>query len=89
MTGRELIIYILTNGLEDEPIHVDKESLKFLSVDEAAVKFGVGSATVKTWFKLGVIEGFRMGDKIYISPNVESPIKAFTNFGTPIWLKRS
>lgn len=79
MTGRELIIYILANGLEDEPMYIDKESLKFLSVEEAAVKFGVGSATVKTWFQLGVIEGFKIGDRIYISPIVESPIKAFTN----------
>lgn len=80
MTGRELIMYILANGLEDEPMYVDKESLKFLSVEEAAVKFGVGNATIKAWFQLGVIEGYKLGDKIYIAPTIRSPLKAFTNF---------
>lgn len=42
MTGRELIIYILQNNLEDAEIFDDNLKSMFMSVEEAAVKFGCG-----------------------------------------------
>ena len=60
MTGRELIIYILENRLEDKKISW------FMTVEEAAVKFKVGVETVKVWYSLGFISGITIGDTIYI-----------------------
>ena len=66
MTGRELIIYILENNLEDKPVFEDGKILGLMTVEEAALKFGVGSATIITWFHLDMIKGIRISDRIYI-----------------------
>ena len=42
MTGRELIIYILENDLENEPVFQDDKLIGFLNEREAAVKLNVG-----------------------------------------------
>lgn len=56
MTGRDLIIYILANGLEDEPVFKDGKFIGFLTPGEVAEKMGVGSATVCSWTALGMLE---------------------------------
>ena len=66
MTGRDLILYILTNGLEDEPIFKDDKFIGFLSVEDVAVKMGVGPETVKTLIVLGSIEAIQIGDALFI-----------------------
>lgn len=66
MTGRDLIIYILQNGLEDEPIVKDGKFIGFLTVVEAAQKLNVGSATILTSIRLGKLEGVEIGYTIYI-----------------------
>ena len=71
MTGRELIIYILQNGLEDKPIFENGELLGFMNVQQTALKFGVGEYTVRTWYDLGMIQGVKIGTDIYIPVNVD------------------
>lgn len=71
MTGKDLIIYILANNLEDEPVFLDKEFLNLMTETEAAVKLKVGVATIRTWFDLGMIDGVKVGDGIYILPNAK------------------
>lgn len=66
MTGRDLIIYILQNNLEDEPVFKDGKILGFLTQEETALKFGVTSATIELWYKIGIIQGFVLGERIYI-----------------------
>lgn len=66
MTGRELIMYILQNNLEDKPVLEDGKFVGFLTVEEVAVKFNVGPATIKTWIALGLLEGMSIGNTIYI-----------------------
>lgn len=66
MTGRELIIYILTNHLEDVQIFEDGKIPGCLTVEEAAVKLNVGIETVKILYQLGELKGFTIGDRIYI-----------------------
>lgn len=66
MTGRDLILYILMNNLEDEPVVKDGKPVGFLTVAEAAVKFGVGEATIMAWITLGTLIGVRIGSVIYI-----------------------
>lgn len=70
MTGRDLIIYILQNNLEDEPVFKDSRFLGFMTINEAAMKFEVGSATIKLWIDLKIIPGIKIGEELYIPFNV-------------------
>lgn len=70
MTGRELIIYILENKLEDAQIFENDELLGFMSVELAALKFNVGVATIKVWHDLNIIPGIEIGGKLYIPANI-------------------
>jgi excisionase family DNA binding protein len=74
MTGRELIIYILSNNLEDEPIFEDGRFIGFMSLDEAAEKFDVGVATILAWIALGKLDHLMIGAKMYIPADSERPI---------------
>lgn len=67
MTGRDLIIYILENNLENKPVFENGRVPGFLTVKEASVKFEVGEATVRTWISRGLLDGIRIGSEIYIS----------------------
>ncbi len=67
MTGRDLIIYILENHLEDEPVFKDGKLLGFMTVDEAAVQFDVGPETIKAWIALDYIPHIMIGEEFYIS----------------------
>lgn len=69
MTGRDLIIYILQNNLEDKPVFENGKLLGFMNVDETALKFGVGRATIELWYALGVLKGIEIGNEIYIPSN--------------------
>lgn len=79
MTGRELIIYILENGLEDELVfddnRVGRELLGFMTAMDVARKFGVGLATVKVWFDLGYLKGFKIGDMYFIPADINNPLE--------------
>ena len=77
MTGRELIIYILSNGLEDELIYEDGKILGFITATEAAEKFNVGLATIKVWINEGTLDGIRIGEELYIPANAD--LKETTN----------
>lgn len=78
MTGRDLIIYILQNGLEDEPIVKDGKVMGFLTVAEAAQKMGVGPATVLTLARLGKLEDVEIGNTIYIPANFKLKLETET-----------
>lgn len=73
MTGRDLIIYILEHHLEDTPISLDEGFLDLITEQEAASRFKVGIATIKVWYDIGMIDGVRVGDKIYILPTAKRP----------------
>ena len=53
VTGRELIIYILQNNLENEVVLKNGLFIELLNEQEAAVRFNVGIATIKAWRKYG------------------------------------
>lgn len=69
MTGREFILYILENGLEDEPLFKDGKFIGFLTIGEVAAQMDVGIATVATWIAQGRLEYVRIGGMIYIPGN--------------------
>lgn len=72
MTGREFILYILSNNLENEQLF-DKDGtfIGFMTIEEAATKFGVGSSTVNTWVLLGRLRAVMIGNRMYIPVNAE------------------
>lgn len=73
MTGRDLIVYILQNGLEDEPVYDGGILLGFMTAIEAAVKFEVGLNTIYVWHEEGMLDGIKIGEKLYIPANAERP----------------
>lgn len=71
MTGRDLIVYILSNRLEDtkidenSPIRIENN---YLNVEETAALFKVGTGTVKAWSKMGILKDVStVNGMIYIS----------------------
>ena len=67
MTGRDLIIYILQNNLENEEIFKDGKFVGFVTLNEAAVRLEVGVETVKVSISLGLIKGaIKLGDEYLI-----------------------
>lgn len=73
MTGKDLIIYILKNDLEDKPVFENGKLLGFMSLTEAAIKLDVGVATIRAWCDLKMIEYFNFGGIIYIPADVTVP----------------
>lgn len=71
MTGRELIMYILQNNLEDEPVFRDGKFIGFMTAFEAAAKMNVGVATIFVWVAQKRINGVVIGDMLYIPANAE------------------
>ena len=69
MTGRELIVYILENGLEDEPVFENGKFIGFVTAEEAAVKKHVGVATIQAWIDLCIVDGVNVEPGTYIPAN--------------------
>lgn len=68
MTGRELIIYIMENGLEDENVFETEFYRHFPTIESVAIQFNVGVATVETWIDNNCLKAVVCGEKTYILP---------------------
>ena len=89
MTGKELIMYILQNNLENEKTNgLTLENLEdcfftgFMTEKEAAVKFNVGVETIKAWYDCKMLSGTKIGDSLYFRKDATDPrisIKMNTN----------
>ena len=77
MTGRDLIIYILKHNLENEEVLKDGMFVGFITDKEVAVKFDVGVETVRAWYRLGMVKGFRIDDDLYFMKDIEDPRQSF------------
>lgn len=75
MTGRDLIIYILANNLENEPVFKDGKFIGFVTAGEAAAKLDVGVATICAWVHQGWLDSVFVGNGIYIPANFAPPIQ--------------
>lgn len=71
MTYRELIVYIIENHLEDEQVFEGGKPVGFNTIEEAAVKFKVGVATVKVWIERKMLPSIKLGQVTYIPANAE------------------
>lgn len=66
MTGRDLIIYILQNNLENELVFKDGKFIGFMTVEETAARLNVGPATIKTYVNEGYLDSIKIGDTYLI-----------------------
>lgn len=67
MTGRELIMYILENHLEDEPVFQNGAFVGYVSDVKFAEMLGVGVATVRAWIMMGRIkDAIMIGDVMFV-----------------------
>jgi transposase len=73
MTGKELILYILQNNLENTLVLKDGFFVGFMTEEEAAVKFGVGKATIRVWYDCGETDGLQVGDSLYFRKDLADP----------------
>lgn len=71
MTGKDLIIYILQNNLEDELVFDNGKFIGFITIREAAVKLNVGMATVCALINRDKIDHVSIDGGIYIPGNFE------------------
>ncbi len=72
MTGRELIIYILENGLENTDVsELIFDTPAFLTIHEAARKFDVGLATIHTWVQHGYLKAYVVNGGLKIPATAE------------------
>ena len=71
MTGRDLIIYILENGLEDEPVFNDGKIIGFMTVGEFAAKMDVGVSTVVVWIFQGRLPCMKVGGMYFVPADFE------------------
>lgn len=76
MTGRELIVYILQNHLEDEPVFKDGKFIGFVTPEDVAVQSGVGPATVCAWIHQGRLPSEAVREGIYIPADAQSPMNS-------------
>ena len=74
MTGRDLILYILANGLEDEPVFKNGNFIGFVNPSDVAKKLNVGFATVYAWMHQGRLDSVSVNEGIYIPANYVAPI---------------
>lgn len=75
MTGKELILYILQNDLENEVVIKDGIFVWLMDEEETAARFNVGVETVRAWYICGYISGTKIGDRLYFLRNIGDPRK--------------
>ena len=67
MTGRELILYILENHLEDEPVCKDGTFIGFIPISDAAAKIEAGPATILALVKQNQLDYVVIGGRHFVS----------------------
>lgn len=75
MTGKDLILYILENDLENEQVFKDGVFIGFMSDEDAAAKFNVGVETIHVWLYLGIIKGATVNHRTFVFANASDPRK--------------
>ena len=73
MTGKEMILYILQNNLENTIVLKDGIFIGFMTEEEAAIKFNVGVATIRAWYCCKWLKGTQIGDSLYFLKDVADP----------------
>lgn len=75
MTGRDLIIFILQNDMEDMVVFEHGKIPGLLTVLEAAAKWNTGQYSVYAAHKNNQIHGVWIGNELYIYDGQENPFE--------------
>ena len=73
MTGKELILYILQNNLENTTVLEGCFFMGFMTEEEVALKFNVGIETVRAWYLCRMAEATKIGDSLYFRKDMADP----------------
>lgn len=73
MTGKELILYILQNNLENTVVLEDGLFTGFITAEEVAIRCNVGVETVRAWYNCKWIKGTKIGETLYFRKDVADP----------------
>lgn len=85
MTGRELIMYILENHLEDEPVFQNGTFVGYVSDVKFAEILGVGVATVRAWIMIGRIkDAIMIGDTMFVPTIYINTLKSEVKYESEI-----
>lgn len=71
MTGKDWIMFILNNNLLDEDIEDLRMNDSFLTLEDAAVKLGVGTNSLLDMIKLKLVDHVKFDGQIYLHKNVQ------------------
>lgn len=66
MTGKDLIIYILRNNLENEELLSTGLKPLLMTTNQAAIKWGCGPSTVKAMIEMQRVRGTKIGDEYFV-----------------------
>ena len=70
MKCKDLVIFIINNNLLDEEIESLKLSKSFLTLEQAAVKLGISTSSLKDIAEAGMLDYLKYGDELYFHENV-------------------
>ena len=77
MTGRELIVYILENHLEDEPVFKNGKFVGFMTISDAAIRMDLGTESIRTLASIGRLPFIKVEKGFFIPErDVEKMISA-------------
>ena len=79
MTGKELILYILQNDLENEVVIKEKKKEQMRNEEDDAVKFGLGKTKINSWSIYGIKKKKKIGEHLYFLRNTTDPRKDVKN----------
>lgn len=75
MTGKQVMQWILMQDLYDTIIIDDLIITEmFMDETEAAVEYGVGTATIRTWYEEGMLKGIKIGETVLYHRHQDNPI---------------
>lgn len=69
MTGKDLILYILENDLENSPVYEHNRFIGFMTVDEVALQLNIGVAAVCALVEREVLDHIYVGTTLFIPAN--------------------
>lgn len=70
MTGKDLILYILQNNLENEPVIKNGVFIGFTPADKIAAQMNVGTASINVILDKYDICGYISEDTLYVPANL-------------------
>ena len=72
MNDKEVIMLVLLNSVGKESM-IETVLSCLMDEKEASIKFDVSVPTVDTWYKMGKIKGYKVGETVLFLKNEKDP----------------